>query len=66
MLLQEVAKLLDDKGFLVLNVYSLGLSPYIIQKLIADYFSDRGVDISELCLKSRTEKILRVSMVARI
>ena len=66
LLLQEVAKLLDDKGFLVLNVYSLGLSPYIIQNLMTDYFSDREVDISELCLKSRTEQILPLGIVARI
>ena len=66
LLLQEVAKLLDDKGFLVLNVYSLGLSPYIIQNLMTDYFSHREVDISELCLESRTEQILPLGIVARI
>ena len=47
-LLNEVAQLLDEKGFLVLNVYSLGLSPYIIQNLMHDYFGNREVDIMEL------------------
>lgn len=66
LLLEQVAQLLDDKGFLVLNVYSLGLSPYIIQNLMTDYFPNRDVDISELCLRSRTEQILPLGIVARI
>ncbi|MDB4107190.1 class I SAM-dependent methyltransferase [Bacteroidia bacterium] len=66
MLLQQVSQLLDEKGFLVLNVYSLGLSPYIIQNLMTDYFPNREVHISELCLKSRTEQILPLGIVARI
>ena len=66
MLLQQVSQLLDDKGFLVLNVYSLGLSPYIIQNMMTDHFKSREVDISELCLKSRTEQILPLGIVARI
>ncbi|MBT8327733.1 MAG: class I SAM-dependent methyltransferase [Bacteroidia bacterium] len=65
-LLGQVAKLLDDNGFLVLNVYSLGLSPYIIQNLMQDYFRNRDVEIMELCLKSRTEQILPLGIVARI
>ncbi|MGB1037552.1 MAG: class I SAM-dependent methyltransferase [Bacteroidia bacterium] len=66
MLLQQVSQLLDKDGFLVLNVYSLGLSPYIIQNMMTDYFGDRDVDISELCLKSRTGQILPLGIVARI
>jgi len=66
LLLQQVSQLLDPKGFLVLNVYSLGLSPYIIQNLMTDYFGNRNVEISELCLKSRTEQVLPLGIVARI
>ena len=66
LLLGEVAKLLDDNGFLVLNVYSLGLSPYIIQNLMEDYFKNREVEIMELCLKSKTKQILPLGIVARI
>jgi 23S rRNA (cytosine1962-C5)-methyltransferase len=66
LLLQQVALLLDSKGFLVLNVYSLGLSPYIIQNLMNDYFPEREVIISELCLKSRTDQVLPLGIVARI
>ena len=66
MLLQQVSQLLDDKGFLVLNVYSLGLSPYIIQNMMTDHFKNRDVDISELCLRSRTDQILPLGIVARI
>lgn len=65
-LLSLVAQILADDGFLVLNVYSLGLSPYIIQNLMEDYFGDRVVHISELCLKSRTEQVLPLGIVARI
>jgi len=66
MLLQQVSQLLDKDGFLVLNVYSLGLSPYIIQNLMNDYFGDREVEILELCLRSRTDQILPLGIVARI
>ena len=66
MLLQQVAQILASDGFLVLNVYSLGLSPYIIQNLMEDHFPDRKVDISELCLKSRSGQILPLGIVARI
>ncbi|PCJ64508.1 MAG: oxidoreductase [Bacteroidetes bacterium] len=66
MLLQQVSQLLSENGFLVLNVYSLGLSPYIIQNMMTDYFKDREVEISELCLKSRTDQILPLGIVARI
>lgn len=65
-LLQQVSQLLDSNGFLVLNVYSLGLSPYIIQNLMEDYFPNRNVEISELCLKSRSKQILPLGIVARI
>jgi 23S rRNA (cytosine1962-C5)-methyltransferase len=65
-LLGQVAQLLDSRGFLVLNVYSLGLSPYIIQNLMTDYFPDRKVEISELCLQSRTQQVLPLGIVARI
>ena len=66
LLLQEVAQLLDANGFMVLNVYSLGLSPYIIQNLMNDYFPNREFEIKELCLRSRTEQILPLGIVARI
>ena len=66
MLLGQVAQILAPDGFLVLNVYSLGLSPYIIQNLMEDHFPDRNVDISELCLKSRSGQILPLGIVARI
>ena len=66
MLLEQVSQLLSKDGFLVLNVYSLGLSPYIIQNMMTDYFSDREVTIMELCLKSRTEQVLPLGIVARI
>ena len=65
-LLEQVAQILSSKGFLVLNVYSLGLSPYIIQNLMNDYFRDRDFEISELCLNSKTNQILPLGIVARI
>jgi 23S rRNA (cytosine1962-C5)-methyltransferase len=66
MLLEQVSQLLSADGFMVLNVYSLGLSPYIIQNMMTDYFADREVVISELCLKSRTDQVLPLGIVARI
>jgi 23S rRNA (cytosine1962-C5)-methyltransferase len=65
-LLEQVSQILSPKGFLVLNVYSLGLSPYLIQNLMNDYFSNREFEISELCLSSRTNQILPLGIVARI
>lgn len=65
-LLGQVSQLLAPDGFLVLNVYSLGLSAYTIQNLMQDYFRDREVEISELCLKSRTDQVLPLGIVARI
>lgn len=66
LLLQEVAQLLDKSGFLVLNVYSLGLSPYIIKNMMEDYFPDRKYDIMELCMLSKTNQVLPLGIVARI
>jgi 23S rRNA (cytosine1962-C5)-methyltransferase len=65
-MLSDVAKMLKPNGFMVLNVYSLGLSPYIIQNLMEDYFPDREFSIYELCLESRTKQILPLGIVARI
>lgn len=65
-LLQQVAQLLSHDGFMVFNVYSLGLSPYSIQNMMSDYFSNRAVTIAELCLHSRTKQILPLGIVARI
>ena len=66
MLLEQVSHILSPNGFMVLNVYSLGLSPYIIQNLMHDYFRNRDVYIAELCLKSKTKQVLPLGIVARI
>ncbi|MBR9859147.1 oxidoreductase [bacterium] len=65
-LLSQVAKLLHPDGFLVLNVYSLGLSPYIIQNMMIDHFKGRVIEVSELGLKSRSKQILPLGIVGRI
>ena len=65
-LLEQVSHLLSSDGFMVLNVYSLGLSPYIIQNLMNDFFYQRDFELFELCLKSRTNQILPLGILARI
>ena len=65
-MLDLVSKILEPGGFLVLNVYSLGMSAYTIQNLMEDCFKGRDFDLYELGLQSESKQTLSLGIVARI
>jgi len=67
-LLADVGKLLDpDVGFLVLNCYSLGLSPLILERVVQACCGARAkqVEIGELYLPESTGRKLPTGVYAR-
>jgi 23S rRNA (cytosine1962-C5)-methyltransferase len=66
-MLREVNKILDpDQHFLVLNTYSLGLSPIILENLIHSNFNDVQNEVfGELFLPASSEQKLPLGVLAR-
>lgn len=65
-ILSDIRHLLADKHFLVLNVYSLGLSPLILENLIRTNFGANAIqEIGEVFLPSKSGIKLPLGIVAR-
>lgn len=66
-LLQDIAQLLDkDKHFLILNVYSLGLSALLVENLVRRNFGSDGIlENGELYLQARSGVQLPLGILAR-
>jgi 23S rRNA (cytosine1962-C5)-methyltransferase len=65
-LLQGVLQLLDDnEHFLVLNAYSLGLSPLIVENLLRP-FAGKNLTIGELFLSAKSGVVLPLGVFGRI
>lgn len=66
-MLKLVADLADNKGFfLVLNVYSLGLSVLVLQNLIQSIFKNSDFDSGELYLQDHYAKKLPLGVFVQI
>ena len=58
-LLSMCASLLEKKGaFFIINLYSMGFSPIIMENLVAKHFNVLNPDSGELLLKDRTGCLL--------
>lgn len=65
-MLKLCGKLLDEKGFLVLNLYSMGLSALIAENLIKDHFKLKAaVEVGELYFSDQSGKKLPLGVFAR-
>lgn len=65
-ILNDISHLLDDKHFLVLNVYSLGLSPLILENLIKTNFANpQNLDLGEVYLEAKSGIKLPLGILAR-
>lgn len=64
-LLEDCAKLLDDKGFVVFNLYSMGLSALLAKGLLEQIFGAKDIDFGELYFTDRYNKTLPLGVYAR-
>ncbi len=64
-MMRMVFKLCEEKYFLILNTYSLGFSPLIIENVFKCHTYD-PFDIGELYIKSTTEQKLPLGVFGRI
>lgn len=64
-LLEDCAKLLDDKGFVVFNLYSMGLSALLAKGLLEQIFGTKDIDFGELYFTDRSNKTLPLGVYAR-
>jgi 23S rRNA (cytosine1962-C5)-methyltransferase len=65
-ILADISNLLEEKHFLVLNVYSLGLSPLILENLIKTNFKNvENLDLGEVYLNARSGIKLPLGILAR-
>ena len=64
-MMQHVLQLLDEKNhFLILNAYSLGFSPIVIENLLKD-FAKGKLETGELYLQSKTDLKLPLGVFGR-
>lgn len=64
-LLQDCAKLLDKNGFVVFNLYSMGLSALLAKGLLEQIFKAKNVEFGELYFKDNFNKTLPLGVYAR-
>ena len=65
-ILSDISHLLDERHFLVLNVYSLGLSPLILENLIKTNFKNpQNLDLGEVYLNAKSGIKLPLGILAR-
>lgn len=65
-ILSDIAQLLDEQHFLVLNVYSLGLSPLILENLVKTNFRETpNLDLGEVYLDAQSGIRLPLGILAR-
>ena len=66
-LMQASSQLLDTKGFLILNLYSMGFSPTLADTLVRSYFpkSQFCRENGELAVSDRFGKVLPLSIFTR-
>ena len=64
-LLTDCAKLLDDNGFVVFNLYSMGLSALLAKGLLSQIFGVKDIDFGELYFCDNFDKTLPLGVYAR-
>jgi len=65
-LMKMVKSILNPKGKVILNLYSLGYSPLLCYNILSYYFPDRQIETGELVLKSETGFYLPLSVFGRV
>ena len=65
-LLAQASDLMAEKGFLIVNTYSLQLDLKMVVNLARLYFSERKVEVRELWMKTTTGKELFFGILLRV
>ncbi|MFK8046433.1 MAG: class I SAM-dependent methyltransferase [Crocinitomicaceae bacterium] len=65
-LVEVASKLLENDGFLIMNTYSPRLKENDISAIVNEYFPNKAIDISKLCLKTRTGKTIEYGELTRV
>jgi len=65
-LIKAASKLLTANGFLIINTYSPKLNEDKIKLVVDQYFEKRKIEISKLCIRSTTGKIIEYGELTRI
>lgn len=63
--LKNCAQILDEKGFLVLNLYSMGYSALQAETLLKSVFGRRNIEIGEFYFQDKFHKKLPLGLFAR-
>ncbi|MBC7391452.1 MAG: class I SAM-dependent methyltransferase [Opitutaceae bacterium] len=63
--LKYCANILDEKGFLVLNLYSMGYSALQAETLIKSVFGNKKVEIGEFYFEDKSKRKLPLGLFAR-
>lgn len=64
-LLEDCGKLLEPNGFVVFNLYSMGLSALLAKGLLTQLFGERNIDFGELYFVDRGGRSLPFGVYAR-
>ena len=65
-LIDVTSKLLEPDGFLIANTYSPRLKVEQISDIVNDYFPNKQVNISKLCMKTTTGKIIEYGELTKV
>lgn len=65
-LVEVASKLLEPNGFLIANTYSPRLKEKDITPIVNQFFPNKKVDVSKLCLKTGTGKIIEYGELTRV
>ncbi len=65
-LIETASQLLTPKGFLIINTYSPRLTQTDIIPILKAHFKNKTINVSKLCLKTTTGKIIEYGELSRI
>ena len=65
-LVEVASKLLEPEGFLIMNTYSPRLKAEDIEPIINQFFSHKNIEVSKLCLKTTTGKIIEYGELSKV
>ncbi len=65
-LIEIASHLLDPNGFLIINTYSPRLTQQDIIPILNSYFKHKTINVSKLCLKTTTGKVIEYGELSRV
>ncbi len=65
-LLEAASKILNPDGFLIVNTYSPRLKIESIQEIVPNYFNEKTIEVTKLCMKTQTGKTIEYGELTRV